>query len=182
MSEEIVSCTPEPVVQCLGWELWAGSVSPRLSWISYVTLFLMVFCYEEQKSKMQLVNLFRQLLNVLNIILLLLAFLIYGATTVIAAMQQKSLWNYIYYVSKTSVIPSRLGQNEGIYFTDKILTTALASSGKPSFQTFWKTEDGEIGQEVTGIKWDIEEKRTGAWLRQKGFAISRYWLCLARVK
>lgn len=40
---------------------------------------------------MQLVNLFRQLLNVLNIILLLLAFLIYGATTVIAAMQQKSL-------------------------------------------------------------------------------------------
>lgn len=40
---------------------------------------------------MQLVKLFGQLLNVLNIILVLLSFLIYGAISVTAATQQKSL-------------------------------------------------------------------------------------------
>lgn len=59
-------------------------------WVPYVTLKKSENI-EEQKSKMQLVKLFGQLLNVLNIILVLLSFLIYGAISATAATQQKSL-------------------------------------------------------------------------------------------
>lgn len=57
-----------------------------------------------------------------------------------AATQQMSLRDYIPYVSKTSLIPSRLVLNEGIYFTYKILTSALASSGKAFFFRLFEKE------------------------------------------
>lgn len=172
MGCQIVSSTPEPVGQGLGRELCAESLPPRPSWTPFVPSKKSENI-EEKKSKMQLVKLFGQLLNVLNIILFLLSFFIYGAITVTAATQQKSLWDSIYYVRKISLIPSSLGLNQDIYFTDKIFTSALVSSVKAFFsRLFWKRQwrnwpGGSKGQRGywRKIEW--------SWIKTpKGFVIS----------
>lgn len=122
---------------CLGRELWAGSLPPRHPRAPSVTLKQSENT-EQQKSKRQeqAVKLYGQLLNELIILgfFLLYSFLMlsnYYSVTV--AAQQKSLWGYIHYwLVRPLLIPSRLGII-GIYGTEKILTSALTSSGKAIF-------------------------------------------------
>lgn len=145
----IVSSTPELMVQGLSRELWAGSLPSRPSWVPYITLKNI----EEKKSKIQLVKLFGKLLNVLNIILCLLSFLIYGAITLPAATQP--IFVRLHILCEKDLFNTLQTRAKSFTLQMKFWPVLWIQVEKPLFPDF--LEDGETDQLAAGVKGSLKK-------------------------